>query len=235
MEKSQFSIQGQLFSKQNLWHVLTYIVCEQNHDVRPGRRSSLGREATAPQNSHSQEAQQRPFLHYQFQCWLSTVFSHWSAWAVPSAWVIYRTQRLVCVLYTFFFACFLLVVCCLFVCWLVRLFVCCLVGLFACLFVCLLSVCLLVSSFVCGGGVSMLSANSAAIWNTQVYVIYEVTRFSLISWMAPSVAWPTALTKQFIFVFGARLVTQMANTSPWLSNSCIFVLKWKEVFNMIIG
>ena len=104
-------------------------------------------------------------------------------------------------LYTFFFACFLLVVCCLFVCWLVRLFVCwlvslsvclfvcwlvrlfvcCLVGLFACLFVCLLSVCLLVSSFVCGGGVSMLSANSAAIRNTQVYVIYEVTRFSLIS------------------------------------------------------
>ena len=43
--------------------MLTYIVCKQNHDVRLGRTSSVSREATAPQNSRSQEAQQRPFRH----------------------------------------------------------------------------------------------------------------------------------------------------------------------------
>lgn len=69
---------------------------------------------------------------------------------------------------------------------------------FFCVF---LASCLLVSLVSClfAGGLvllSMLSANSVAIW---VYMIYEVTRFLLISWMAPSVAWPTALTKQFIF------------------------------------
>lgn len=41
-------------------------------------------------------------------------------------------------------------------------------------------------------------------------------------------------TDQTIYIW-CTLVTQMANTCPWLSNSCIFVFKWSGSVYMIIG
>lgn len=117
------------------------------------------------------------------------------------AWVIYRTQRLVCVLYTFF---------CVF--------------LASCLLVSLVS-CLLAGGLVL---LSMLSANSVAI---RVYVIYEVTRFLLISWMAPSVAWPTALTKQFIF--GALWLLKWQTPVPDSQTVVYLYSNGQEVFTCI--